>query len=67
MGRPVIDLRKVDENAQCIGSDVIYLVEVADKNTPGTTYTMNYDDGTEPGSVDKRSVEESESAVCTSV
>lgn len=48
LGRPVIDLRKVDENAQCIGSDVIYLVEVADKNTPGTTYTMNYDDGTEP-------------------
>lgn len=44
MGRPVVYLRKVDENVRCVGEEVVYFVGDAEKNVPGTTYTLTIDD-----------------------
>lgn len=48
LSRPIVNLVREDENAKCIGSDVYYAVDVADKNSAGTVYTLDYDDGTQP-------------------
>lgn len=46
--RPFISLEKVSSDVQCLGSDVYYLVEVYNKNTEGTVYTLNYGDDSAP-------------------
>lgn len=45
--RPAINLRPVNTDVQCLGSEVFYLVDVYNENTSGTKYTLNYDDGSE--------------------
>lgn len=48
LSRPIVSLVREDENAKCIGSDVYYTVDVANKNSSGTIYTLDYDDGSRP-------------------
>lgn len=43
--RPEISLVPASTKVQCIGSEVSYLVDVYNRNTKGTKYTLSYDDG----------------------
>lgn len=45
LGRPKINLEKATKDVQCIGNEITYLVKVYEQNTPGTVYTLYYDDG----------------------
>lgn len=48
VSRPEVNLQKLTTDVQCVGKDVTYIIDVYNKNTKGSVYTINYDDGTEP-------------------
>lgn len=48
LGRPEVSIIPKIKDVQCVGNDVIYIIDVYDRNSAATVYTVTFDDGSEP-------------------
>ena len=47
LGKPEVVIKQKTTDVQCIGNDVIYIVDVYNQNSSKTNYTLSFDDGSE--------------------